>query len=104
MRRTWEAIGPWLEGEHHALAVDSAARALALVPAHRTALVVPADARLLEPWRDYVTVIGGEGPLADALAAFCPGARRSPLGRMQKPPFDGPVDRRRVSWRARASP
>jgi len=93
-KRTWEAIGPWLEGPHHALALDPAPEALALLPAYRTALVTLGDDELIEPWRPYITAVGGEGPLADRIAALCPAARRSPLGRMQKPPFDGPVDRR----------
>ena len=31
---------------------------------------------------------------SDAVAGAFPGARRAPLGRMQRPPLDGPVDRR----------
>jgi hypothetical protein len=51
---------------------------------------------LLGPWSRAITAIGaaGAGPLVDAVLALLPGARRSPLGVMQRPPLDGPVDLR----------
>jgi hypothetical protein len=44
----------------------------------------------------HVAALGIAGPpeLEQCLASLLPGARRSPLSRMQRPAFDGPVDRR----------
>jgi len=42
----------------------------------------------------FIVAIGSDDP--ERIAGLAPvGARRSPLGRMQRPPLDGPVDRRR---------
>ena len=43
---------------------------------------------------DAVAAVGISGPLADVARKALPGARQSPLGAMQTPPLDGPVDRR----------
>ncbi len=51
-------------------------------------------AALLAPWARWVTCLGGEGSAADHLAAILPRARRAAPGWMQRPPLDGPVDRR----------
>ena len=92
-RQTMKVVGGVLEGPHHLVAFDEAPRAIALPPAHRGIIVVPPSAAALLPAR-HIAAIGGSGTLCDALAEQCPGARRSALGKMQKPPFDGPVDRR----------
>ncbi|MEM6787494.1 MAG: proline dehydrogenase [Myxococcota bacterium] len=94
-RTTLQVVGTWREGPHHALGLDPTPTAPFLLPALRTALVLPlevADAS----WFSHrkLTVIGGHGPTADALAAAAPHARRLRLGTMQRPPFDGPVDLR----------
>ena len=87
-RETLRAIGHHFEGDHHAVAVDPAPTAIALPPAHRAAIVVPRDAhQLIDPAR--VVAIGSDAP-HPVIARF-PRARTSPLGRMQKPPLDGPV-------------
>lgn len=49
---------------------------------------------LLEPMRQFVTRIGGQGQYATELQKWLPDARPCVLGRMQKPRLDGPVDRR----------
>ena len=43
---------------------------------------------------DLIAAVGISGPLADVARKALPGARQSPLGAMQTPPLDGPVDRR----------
>lgn len=107
-RATMEAIGTYWEGPSHAVGFDPAPRALVLPPAARIVHVVPADERnasiLLQPWIQYVTAVGanGQGGLSGMLKEWLPRARRSSLGLMQRPLFDGPVDGRtelvRVSW------
>lgn len=81
------------------------------------ALVVPPSARvvhvarveglaeacaLARPLARLVTIVGGQGGLADALLAASPGARAAALGEVQRPPLDGPVDLR--PQRARPEP
>jgi hypothetical protein len=100
-RATLEAVGIFHGGPDHAVGLDPEPRALVLPPAARVVHVVPADAGaasvLLAPWADHVTSIGagGAGPLVAAVLAMAPRARRAPLGAMQRPPLDGPVDLRR---------
>jgi hypothetical protein len=84
-----------------AVGIDGAPRALPLPPSGRYVHVArvggPNEAlRLLAPFRDAITCIGhhGETSLADKLLAFANGARSLPLGQMQSPPLDGPVDLR----------
>ena len=99
-RATAEAVGTYRQGRHHGVGLDPAPRALPLPPAARVVHVVPASPSsldvLLAPWTRLITAIGADdhGPLSSALEARCPGARRSPHGRMQRPPLDGPVDLR----------
>jgi hypothetical protein len=65
-------------------------------------------ARLLAPWRERVAALGGvertsaAGALALAVGSLLPDARRSALGRMQRPPLDGPVDLRPAATSSRA--
>lgn len=110
-RATAEPLGPFLLGPEHAVALDQAPRALLLPPALRCVLVAPCEPTevpaLVGPWSRYVAALGGVGPHGDrgelgrALTAACPGARCSALGRMQKPPLDGPADLRPTSqWAA----
>lgn len=99
-RATVEALGTFREGPSHAVGLDPAPASLLLPPAARVVHVVPASAetalRLLAPWSTYIAAVGafGEGSLLTALLALAPRARRSNLGEMQRPPLDGPVDRR----------
>jgi hypothetical protein len=50
---------------------------------------------LLAPWARWVTCLGGSGAAAEQVARAIPWARRAEPGRMQRPPLDGPVDRRK---------
>lgn len=65
-------------------------------PVPRVVHVVPARdvAAQVGPIARWVTAIGGAGDVAKQLATAAPGARVGPLGRMQRPPLDGPIDRR----------
>jgi acyl-CoA reductase-like NAD-dependent aldehyde dehydrogenase len=95
-----DAVGERFTGPQHLVSLDLAPRALLLPPAARVLHVVPASAadavRLLGPWARLVTTVGsaGRGALLDATLALAPEARPAALGRMQRPPLDGPVDRR----------
>jgi hypothetical protein len=101
-RAVMQTIGELFEGPHHAVAYDPSPGVLALPPPHRATLVVGASA-LASIAPALVAAVGGDGPLADHVAARFPQARRSALGCMQKPPLDGPVDRRVSAWAARGS-
>lgn len=101
--RTSELIGEIWEGPNHLIALDASAEAVTPAPAHRGISVVSASSadisRLLTPWRAFVTAIGSQkrgGPLACAASRVAPFARTSTLAAMQRPPFDGPVDLRRL--------
>ncbi|MDI3285933.1 acyl-CoA reductase [Polyangium sp. 15x6] len=95
-----DAVGLFLSRPSHAVGFDPSPRALVLPPAARVVHVValaPTDApNLLAPWAPYVTSVGlcDDGALARAILERAPFARRSPLGGMQRPPLDGPVDLR----------
>ena len=88
--------GPW-----GAIGLDVSSRSLLLPPTGRHVHVTAVrDAehlsRLLTPLARFVTTLGGgEGPLTEAARRLVPGARVASFGRMQRPPLDGPVDRRR---------
>ncbi|NUQ74388.1 MAG: proline dehydrogenase, partial [Polyangiaceae bacterium] len=53
-------------------------------------------AALIGAWARYVTAVGADddGGVVQAIRACVPNARYSRLGTMQRPPLDGPVDRR----------
>jgi hypothetical protein len=96
-RRTFAAVGDVDEGPHHAVFTDEDARAPMLAPALRATVVArPADvtAYVTAIARHVAAIGGADGPLLNAVVSLCPRARRSPLGHMQKPPLDGPVDLR----------
>lgn len=100
-RAAVEAIGELTEGLHHTICLDVDPRSLALPPAARVvhvARIASAEiaSRLLAPWRAQLTVIGADddGEVTSAAWSLAPRARRSRLGWMQRPPLDGPVDRR----------
>ena len=95
-------IGRVFGGEGAHVGVDLSPRALIVPEAPRVVHVVRVvDAgaawSLALPVAGKIAALGGEGPLAEALASRLSHARRSALGAMQRPPFDGPVDRRRGS-------
>jgi hypothetical protein len=95
-----DAVGERFAGPHHVVGLDPSPRALPLPPAARVVHVVPAHAidaaRLLGPWARFITTVGDSGPgaLRGAALALAPESRRARLGRLQRPPLDGPVDRR----------
>ncbi|HEX3598472.1 MAG TPA: acyl-CoA reductase, partial [Polyangiaceae bacterium] len=89
------AAGPGWVG----LAPVGAAPVLPPVGRHLHVMVTSDVAEALAPISRWVTAIGVQGPrvFAERVAAVAPLARQSALGSMQKPPFDGPVDLRRIS-------
>jgi len=99
-RRALELVGAAWEGPHHMVSLDTAPESLAPAPAHRAIALVAASAAnavpLLAPWSRFVTCVGRRRPgaLNRAVEAITPFARAAPLDAMQRPPFDGPVDRR----------
>ena len=109
-RATMQAIGSYSSGASFAVGFDPEPRALVLPPAARIVHVVAAQAHevraLLEPWARYVTAVGVDdaGALSTAVLSLVPEARRSELGAMQTPLFDGPVDKRATSSGTAGSP
>lgn len=74
-----------------------------LAPVGRNLCVTSAPSleAALAPFRpELVTAVGvaGSEALRDALERLLPEARVSELGRMQRPAFDGPADRRGARW------
>lgn len=100
-----QAIGSFVARPSHAIGVDlnPRPRALLLAPAGRVVHVVSATTdealRLLASFHQFVTVLGvsDASPFCEAVARSLPFARLVPLGFMQRPPLDGPVDRRPTS-------
>jgi hypothetical protein len=97
-RDTLAFAGRVWEGVHHAVALAAAESPLAVPPAGRHVLVVPVESAarardLLAPIARFVVTVGsrGSGP---SVAIAPPHARLALLGRMQRPPLDGPVDKR----------
>jgi hypothetical protein len=92
--------GRLFAGAEHAVGVAEPGSPLAVPPPGRHVLVVPVASaseacERMAPMVRYVVTVGSND--AAALAAVAPDhARRAPLGRMQRPPLDGPVDRRSV--------
>jgi hypothetical protein len=102
-RDTMAAIGRCRAGDGGTVGLDTSPRALLLPPPGRHVHVARVSAgadllTLLAPFADVVTCLGtaGDGPFARRLVAELGAIRRSPLGRMQMPPFDGPVDLRGI--------
>ena len=77
---------------------DPETTALAIPPPGRHVLVVPVSGRdqaraVIAPFARFIVSAGGDD--VTRLAEIAPpGARLSPLGSMQRPPLDGPVDLR----------
>jgi hypothetical protein len=104
---TLRAVGYAEVGGSFVVGLDPAPRALVLPPPGRHVHVVPVCAseqldKLLRPWSSAVTCVGYANRTGDrsshakTLRILTPGARWSPLGSMQTPPLDGPVDLRAV--------
>jgi hypothetical protein len=99
-RATMEALGTTFAGDAHLVGVDPNPRALLLPPAARIVHVAAARAdeatALVAPLAPWITALGADdaGGLTTRVAALATAARRSALGHMQRPPLDGPVDRR----------
>ncbi len=103
---TMRCLGTVLLGRQHVVGVGAAGTPLVLPPTgrhlHVASIPTPEVAReVLAPFsRAIVTV--GSNDLARARSVAPPQARVTELGRMQRPPLDGPVDLRRMSsppWR-----
>jgi hypothetical protein len=96
-RDTMCCVSDVLEAGSGFVGVDPTGGVLLVPPVGRNLHVLRATdlAQGVAPIRDAITAIGVQGHVDRALlAALAPGARVGPVGRMQCPPFDGPVDRR----------
>jgi hypothetical protein len=97
-RETLAFAGRVWDGADHAVALAPRGMPLAVPPAGRHVLVAAvasasAARELLAPFARFVVSVGGRD--SESLVAIAPThARRARLGRMQRPPLDGPVDRR----------
>ena len=85
-------------GPTHAVALAPATSPLLVPPPGRHVLVafepsLPAVAARLAPLAPFIVTVGTDD-IAAVIAVAPPHARLSPLGRMQRPPLDGPVDLR----------
>jgi hypothetical protein len=104
--RTLRAVGQVSISAEFVVGFDPAPRALVLPPPGRHIHVIPVGAdveleAILRPWSSVVTCVGYAGArrhssLATTLRNLTIGARWCPLGTMQSPPLDGPVDLRGV--------
>jgi hypothetical protein len=88
----------WVGDDHVVGRIEAGSTHLAVPPAGRHVLVVPVESAreagdLLAPIARFVVNVGLRDPDAPC-AVVPPHARASPLGAMQRPPLDGPVDRR----------
>jgi hypothetical protein len=98
-RETVAFVGKAHTGATHAVALVPASAELALPPAGRHLLVVPwatlpEAQRALRPLLGFVVTVGSDDPAR--VSPLVPShARVTSLGTMQRPPLDGPVDRRR---------
>lgn len=95
-RAAARALGRTLEGEAFAVGLSEELDVGLVPPPCRVIQVVPCDG--LGPraagWAARATILGGAGPLFEAARRVAPAARAVPLGEMQRPPLDGPVDLR----------
>jgi hypothetical protein len=95
---TMRFAGSVSAGSHHAVGLGARPQ-LFLPPAGRHVLVVASGAlsaarEMLAPLAAFVVLVGCDDPGSGAAVAPS-GVRVVALGRMQRPPLDGPVDRRR---------
>ena len=84
-----EAAGPGWVGAGATALLAPVGRNLHVTASHSPEI-------LLTPLSRAIAALGVAGPpaLSASLAAVLPGARSSRVGQMQRPPLDGPVDRR----------
>lgn len=104
LAETFRAVGCAWQGLGHTVTFDPSPTSFTLPPAGRALHVVSAAdpgaiGAWLAPAAALVTSIGHDEGSAqdDTLRQICsgsPGARSALLGEMQRPPLDGPVDRR----------
>jgi hypothetical protein len=84
-----------------ALGIDVDGRLAIVAPVGRNLTIVRAFEleRQLRPLAGMIAAAGvaERSELAASVSELLPAARLSPLGQMQRPPFDGPVDRRAPS-------
>lgn len=102
-RQTLQVVGQYHEGPTSVVGIDVDPRAMTIPPTGRHLHVVRVTgeeqiAQLLGPYHGAITCIGtsDETLLTPRLARLAPGARILPLGEMQHPPLDGPVDLREM--------
>ena len=97
-RDTWLCAGELLAAGRGCVGVDIQRERIWVPPSGRNVHVVCATdlERCLHPVRAAVAAVGVCGPpdLSARVSEVLPAARLSPLGAMQRPRFDGPVDRR----------
>lgn len=95
-------------GAQHAIGLGAAGAPLVLPPPFRTVHLAPCAtiedaASSLAPLGRGVVVIGSDAASSSVVDRLAPSwARRAELGRMQRPPLDGPVDLRDDGSSARA--
>jgi hypothetical protein len=102
-RQTLHAVGRCHAGASFTVGCDVSPRGLTLPPAGRNVHVVRIAGqdqllKLVDALAGAITCVGHapSSPLAHALLACARGARSLPLGSMQDPPLDGPVDLREM--------
>jgi hypothetical protein len=100
-RNTASALGGCRSGATSTVGLDLAPRAIVLPPPGRNLHVARIDdsrdiERLVTPHRHAITCVGhdAETPFSSSFVAFVRGVRALPIGAMQSPPLDGPVDLR----------
>jgi Acyl-CoA reductase (LuxC) len=104
-RETMAFSGLVWPGPGHTVALAPRGAALAIPPPGRNVEVLSAPtlaaaAALVSPIAHFIVALGCDD-LVRAETIAPPGARVSALGRMQRPPLDGPVDRRSLVFFAR---
>jgi hypothetical protein len=102
-RQALQAVGQCIEGTTSLVGLDLEPRALLLPPSGRHLHIMrTCDVgdleRLVAPHAGAITCFGviEKNSRAAHLVALAPGARSLPIGNMQRPPLDGPVDQREM--------
>ena len=98
-RDTMTYAGELFDGDGGSVGVDTVGGSVVVPPVGRNVHIVRTDdaEAVLAALRPHVVAVGLQGSpaVAAAISRFAPGARITALGAMQRPPLDGPVDRRR---------
>jgi hypothetical protein len=102
-RQSLQAVGQCIEGTTSLVGLDLEPRTLLLPPSGRHLHImrtcdVGDIERLVAPHAGAITCFGvtAKNRRAAQLVALAPGARSLPIGNMQRPPLDGPVDQREM--------